>query len=206
MLEAGTSSPLIAIVDDHRDVRTTLGKGLERYGYRVHPLMDGTDLLESLEYLRPDCILLDIRMPGLDGLSTIDRIPAHLRHIPVIIFTSHGDVESAVQAMKKGAADFIEKPATFEIIVEKIKASLASSLPSIEKSQTVARARALISELTKRENQVIRLACTGLRNKEIAEQLGIGPRTVEFYRFHAIRKLGESNLLKLAKILEAAGT
>lgn len=204
MPEAGTRAPLIAVVDDQREVRTTVRRGLERYGYRVHPFMDGADLLEALDYLRPDCILLDMRMPGLDGLSTIIRIPPHLRHIPVIFFTSHGDIPLAVEAMKNGAADFIEKPATFEAIVEKIEAGLASRLPSVEKSRSADQARELISELTKRENQVIQLACAGLRNKEIAEQLGLGVRTVEFHRFQAIRKLGESNLVKIARIMEAA--
>lgn len=196
--------PLIALVDDQRDVRTTVGKGLERHGYRIHPLIGGQDLLETLEYLEPDCILLDVRMPGMDGLSTLARIPPERRHIPVIFFTSHGDVPLAVEAMKNGAADFIEKPSTFETIVAKIEAALLASKPSVEKSRSAAQARELVSDLTKRENEVIRLACKGMRNKEIAEQLGIGVRTVEFHRFQAINKLGESNLLRVARIFEAA--
>ncbi len=204
MLELEMPAPLIAVVDDQRDVRTTVRRGLERHGYRVHPFIDGTDLLEALDYLRPDCILLDMRMPGLDGLSTIAKIPPHLRHIPVIFFTSHGDIPLAVEAMKNGAADFIGKPATFETIVRKIEAGLVSRRPSAEKSRSVVKARELISELTKRENEVIRMACAGMRNKEIAARLDIGARTVEFHRFQAIQKLGESSLLKVAKIIEAA--
>jgi FixJ family two-component response regulator len=201
---AEIAAPLIAIVDDQRDVRTTVGRGLERHGYRVHPIMGGADLLEALEYLEPDCILLDVRMPGLDGLETLARIPPERRHIPVIFFTSHGDIQLAVQAMKNGAADFIEKPSTFEAIVAKIEAALLARQPTVEKVRSAAQARGLLAQLTKREHEVIRLACTGMRNKEVAEQLNIGVRTVEFHRFQAINKLGESNLVKVARIFEAA--
>ncbi|QDH33916.1 response regulator [Porphyrobacter sp. YT40] len=204
MSKTESEAPLIAIVDDQRDVRTTVSRGLEQHGYRVHPFVGGADLLEALEYLEPDCILLDVRMPGLDGLSTLARIPPARRHVPVIFFTSHGDVPLAVEAIKNGAADFIEKPSTFETIVRKIKAAMLASRPSVEKSRFAAQARELLADLTQRENQVIRLACTGKRNKEIAEELNIGVRTVEFHRFQAIHKLGESNLLKVARIFEAA--
>lgn len=204
MPEPETSAPLIAVVDDQRDVRTTLGRGLERHGYRVHPIMGGPDLLEALEYLQPDCILLDFRMPELDGLATMKRIPPHRRHIPVIFFTSHGDIPLAVEAMKHGAADFIEKPSSFETIVQTIEKALVSSRQSVEKNHSADQARERIADLTKREDEVMRLACTGLRNKEIAEKLNIGVRTVEFHRHQALQKLGEPSLVNIARIFEAA--
>lgn len=204
MPEPDRIAPLIAIVDDQREVRTTVGRGLEQFGYRVHPFMGGEDLLEALEYLRPDCILLDLQMPGLDGLATMDRIPPQCRHIPVIFCTSHGNVPLAVEAMKNGAADFIVKPSTFEIVVSKIEAALLSSRPSIEKHHSADQARALLAVLTKREDEVMRLACEGLRNKEIAERLNIGARTVEFHRHQALHKLGETNLVIVARIYDIA--
>lgn len=197
-------APLIAVVDDQRDVRTTVGRGLERFGYKVHPFMGGTDLLEALEYLEPDCILLDVRMPVLDGLDTMKMIPEDRRHIPVIFFTSHGDIHLAVEAMKSGAADFIEKPAPFEMIVQKIEAALSSSRPTVERNHSADQARKQLAELTKREDEVMRLACAGLRNKEIAEQLNIGVRTVEFHRHQAIHKLGEPILVNIARLYQIA--
>ncbi len=197
-------APLIAVVDDQRDVRTTMCRGLERYGYKVHPFVSGADLLEALAYLQPDCILLDVRMPELDGLATMERIPQHRKHIPVIFFTSHGDVSLAVEAMKNGAADFIEKPASFETIVQKIEAAVSARRPVVETTQSAGQVRRLLAMLTKREDEVMRLACSGLRNKEIAEQLGIGVRTVEFHRHQAIKKLGESSLLNIARIYQIA--
>lgn len=143
-------------------------------------------------------------MPGLDGLATMSRIPPRRRHIPVIFFTSHGDVPLAVEAMKSGGTDFIEKPATFQVIASKIEAAMLSARPSAGKSQSADQARKLLAQLTKREDEVMRLACEGLRNKEIAERLKIGVRTVESYRHQAIHKLGEPNLINLAKIYETA--
>lgn len=198
------SGALIAIVDDQRDVRTTISKGLERHGYRIHPFASGADLLEALEYLEPDCILLDFRMPVLDGMATMKAIPPHCRHIPVIFFTSHGDVALAVEAMQNGARDFIEKPGTFATIIAKIEAALISSKPLVEKSHSASEARDLIASLTKREHEVMRLACDGMRNKEIADTLNLGVRTVESYRHQAIQKLGESKLINIAKIFQSA--
>jgi FixJ family two-component response regulator len=204
MSEPERPGPLIAVVDDQRDVRTTIRRGLERYGYRVHPFLGGADLLESLEYLQPDCILLDFRMPELDGLATLQRIPPQRRHIPVIFFTSHGDIPLAVEAMREGAADFIQKPGSFEVIVQKIEAALLLSRPSLEQRNSADQARERIADLTRREDEVLRLACSGMRNKEIAVKLNIGVRTVEFHRHQALQKLGESNLVNIIRIFEAA--
>lgn len=198
-------TPLIAIVDDHRDVRTTIGRALERHGFRYHPFASGEDLLEALQYLEPDCILLDFRMPSLDGLATLKAVPERARHIPVIFFTSHGDVALAVEAMKSGAADFIEKPSSFPRIIEAIERAIATRPAAAEQSLTAKEARALVSSLTAREEEIMRLACDGNSSKEIAEQLDLSVRTVESHRYHAIQKLGCTKLVSIARIFGAAG-
>ena len=116
----------------------------------------------------------------------------------------HGDVALAVEAMQNGARDFIEKPGTFATIIAKIEAAMISSKPLVEKSHSASEARDLIASLTKREHEVMRLACDGMRNKEIADTLNLGVRTVESYRHQAIQKLGESKLINIAKIFQAA--
>jgi two-component system response regulator FixJ len=197
-------APLVAVVDDQRDLRSTLGRGLERHGYRVHPFASGADLLDGLQYLQPDCILLDFRMPDLDGLATMKAMPKECRHIPVIFFTSHGDIPLAVEAMRCGAVDFIEKPGTFAKIVEKIDAALMSRQAVMERSHSASEARKLLAALTKRELEVMRLACQGLQNKEVATRLQLSVRTVESYRHQAMRKLGENKLVNIARILQTA--
>jgi len=204
MTASPETGPLVALVDDQRDVRTTLGKGLSRMGYRCHPFGSGHDLLEALTYLEPDCILLDLRMPGIDGLETLRSIPAEKKFIPVIFFTSHGDIPIAIRAMKSGAVDFIEKPATFEQIAEKISDALDERQPLIEVSHSAREAQEILDKLTKREREVMRLACDGLQSSEIAGQLGLSVRTIESHRYNAIQKLGDSKLINILKIFQAA--
>lgn len=198
------SGPLVALVDDQRDVRTTLGRGLARLGYRCHPFGSGNDLLEALSYLEPDCILLDLRMPGIDGMETLRAIPEDRKYVPVIFFTSHGDIPIAIEAMKAGAVDFIEKPASFEQIADKISQALDERQPVIEVSHTAREAEAMLGKLTKREREVMRLACDGLQSSEIAQQLGLSVRTIESHRYNAIQKLGENKLINILKIFQAA--
>lgn len=204
MGEASAGGPLIAVVDDQRDVRTTMSKGLSAYGFRCHPLASGQDLIDALEYLTPDCILLDLRMPGLDGIETLKMIDAKRRNIPVLFFTSQGDVPLAVQAMQSGAADFIEKPSTFTEIVAKLRSALATLNKSDTSLDTSKRARALLATLTPREHQIMSLACEGLLNKEIASRLNLSVRTVESHRGHAIQKLGDTRLVNIMKLFQAA--
>ena len=202
--EAQESGPLVAIVDDQRDVRTTIGRGLGRLGYRCHPFASGKDLLDALDYLEPDCVLLDFRMPQMDGMETLRAFPASKKHIPVIFFTSHGDIPLAVQAMKSGAVDFVEKPGTFKLIAAKIDAALSSGSTAQQQSVSMRESRQRVESLTPREQQVMVLACQGLSSRDIAEQLGLSIRTIDSHRYHAIGKLGESKLVNIMRILEEA--
>lgn len=196
--------PLVAIVDDQRDVRTTLSRGLAAFDFRCHPFSNGQDLIDALIYLEPDCILLDLRMPMMDGIETLKAIPAGRRHIPVIFFTSHGEISVAVEAMKLGASDFIEKPASFSEIADKIRKALINRSRSPSKALAVGDARRIVASLTTREQEILRLACDGLSNKQCANLLGLSVRTVEAYRLRATTKIGHSNLVKIAQIFQTA--
>ena len=204
MTDLTENGPLVAVVDDERDVRATVGRGLEKLGYRFHPFSGGQDFIDALSYLRPDCILLDLRMPGMDGIETLKSIPDTLRHIPVLLFTSHGDIPIAIEATKAGAEDFIEKPASLELISTKIDRALNARKPQREQAQSLVIARELIGQLTRREREIMELACEGMMSSEIADQLDLSIRTVETHRHNAIQKLGEDKLVNILKIFQAA--
>lgn len=204
MAEPPVDGPLIAVVDDQRDVRTTLSRGLAAFGFRCHPFGSGQDLLDGLEYLEPACILLDLRMPGLDGIETLQAIPPKRRRIPVLFFTSHGDIPLAVQAMKLGAADFIQKPSTFEEIATKIRDALASADKGGAAPFTPKQAREIIAKLTAREREIMMMASEGLMNKEIAARLDLSIRTVESHRHHAVQKIGDGRLINIVKLFQIA--
>lgn len=204
-MNTGTAEdPLVAIVDDQRDVRTTVGRGLSAHGFRAHPFASGQDLLDALEYLEPDCILLDMRMPGMDGLETLKAIPERRRGIPVVFFTSHGDIPLAVEAMRLGAADFIEKPGSFEQIASKLRAALSARAKSADQAYSGENAREIIASLTAREREIMQLASNGMQSKEIAAHLNISVRTVESHRHHAIQKIGDGRLINIARLFRAA--
>lgn len=206
-MTAGTDrAPLIALVDDQRDVRTTLSRGLAAYGFRFHPLASGGDLIEALDYLCPDAILLDMHMPGLDGVETLKAIENQCRGVPVLFFTSHGDVELAVSAMKLGAADFIEKPSTFAEIATKINAALSAKKKNLDPIYSGSQARALLAKLSSREHEILHMVIEGLSNKEIAEKLNLSSRTVESHRANAIRKIGTGQPVGIVRLFDAANT
>lgn len=204
MGEAITDEPLVAVVDDQRDVRTTLVRGLSAHGFRVHPFAGGQDLLDALDYLVLDCIMLDMRMPGLDGIETLIAIQEKRPTIPVLFFTSHGDIPLAVKAMQLGAVDFVEKPGSFEQISAKIRTALAASTRTEVAPYTVKQARELIDRLTKREREVLAFASEGLLNREIAERLDLSVRTVESHRHHAVQKIGDGRLINIIRLFQLA--
>lgn len=196
--------PLVHLVDDDEAIRRSAGFMLKTGGYRVRTYESGVELLKEARTLEPGCILLDIRMPQMDGLEVQQALQGAGVALPVIIMTGHGDVTLAVKAMKAGAVDFIEKP--FE------KASLVSALA--EGFSRLARAgkdrsradeaAVRLQALTPRERDVLAGLAEGLPNKSIAYDLGISPRTVEIHRANLMQKLGVRSLSEALRIAFAA--
>jgi len=196
--------PLVHLVDDDGAVRRSAGFMLKTSGYQVRSYESGVELLKNPGELGHGCILLDIRMPGMDGLEVQEALKDKGVTLPVIIMTGHGDVTLAVRAMKAGAIDFIEKP--FE------KATLLGAIEQgIKRLRNVEEARDLATEatvrlqaLTQREREVIDGLAKGLPNKTIAYDLGISPRTVEIHRANLMAKLGVRSLSEALRIAFAA--
>ena len=199
-----TDLRLVHLVDDDGAIRRSAGFMLKTSGYQVRSYESGIELLKTSGELSQGCILLDIRMPGMDGLEVQQALKDKGVTLPVIIMTGHGDVTLAVKAMKAGAIDFIEKP--FE------KATLLRAIDEgINRLREVAAGRDLAKEaavqlqsLTPRERDVLDGLAKGLPNKTIAYDLGISPRTVEIHRANLMTKLNVRSLSEALRIAFAA--
>lgn len=196
---------LIHFVDDDEALRHSASFMLRHAGFRVQTYADGMTFLDKVEKADFGCILLDVQMPVLDGLQVQDALNARGITMPVVVLTGHGDVSVAVQAMKAGAVDFVEKPYEKAALI----AALNTAFERIEergpRDLLEAEAKARIARLTPRESDVIERLVQGYTNKAIAEELDISPRTVEIHRAHLMEKLEVDNLSGALRIAFAAG-
>lgn len=196
---------LIFIVEDDAAARESLQALLETAGYRTAAFASGAAFLDSLGSVPGVCVVLDIKMPGLDGLEVQRRLNDSGALLPVILITGHGDVAMAVQAMKAGAVDFIEKPIGRDRL-------LRSVVRAIETGRNVRRDEEMKSEivaridcLTGRERDVLGQLVIGRPNKVAARRLGISHRTIEVYRKNVMTKMGAQSLSQLVRMAIVAG-
>ena len=197
--------PLVHLVDDDDAIRRSAGFLLKTAGYRVQTYSSGLELLKDVRSLEPGCILLDIRMPGMDGLEVQRELRDAGCLLPVIIMTGHGDVAAAVQAMKVGAVDFIEKPFEKQTLLSALEAGMERIEQDSTRSARAEEAAARLNVLTSRERDVLSGLVRGLPNKTIAYDLGISPRTVEIHRANLMDKLQVRSLSEVLRIAFAAG-
>jgi two-component system response regulator FixJ len=186
-------------------MRDSLAFVLESAGLRAKTYPSATSFLEALPLEQPTCVVTDVRMPGISGIDLLRRLTQAREPVPVIVITGHGDVPLAVEAMKLGAADFIEKPFDDEVMLSAVRAALARS--RVDDPEGVAR-RAVaerLASLSARERQVLDGLVAGQPNKNIAFQLGISPRTVEVYRANVMTKMRASSLSELVRLSLLAG-
>ncbi len=196
--------PLVHLVDDDGAVRRSVGFTLKTSGFRVNSYESGVELLKSIGDLGEGCILLDIRMPSMDGLEVQQSLKDRGVTLPIIIMTGHGDVTLAVKAMKAGAIDFIEKPFEKATLLGAIDQGV-KRLRDVEKGSDLAKeAIVRLGALTPRERDVLGGLAQGLPNKTIAYDLGISPRTVEIHRANLMTKLEARSLSEALRIAFAA--
>ncbi len=181
------------IIDDDTAVRDALSVIFELEDYTVQVFESGDSFLEDLDTRPPAPILLDIRMPGRDGLEILSELHARHYRAPVLMISGHGDIPMAVKAMKLGAADFIEKPFDGSTVVRKVTAAQQSAAGNTGLARGC-------EKLTSRECEIMQLIAAGGSSKEIGRQLGVSPRTVETHRARIMSKLGARNAADLVRI------
>ena len=196
----------IIIVDDEEAIRHSASFMLRHAGYRVKTYSDGPPLLDALaEDPKQTCILLDVRMPAMDGVTVLKTLRERGYNVPIIILTGHGDVSTAVIAMKSGATDFLEKPYKKVELISAIE----GAFDRIQEGESTLSARqtaeAKLGALTNRERDVLDGLAKGLTNKAIANEFGISARTVEIHRANLMTKLHADTLSVTLKIAFAAG-
>lgn len=194
----------VYIVDDDSMVRRSLSFSLSTAGFKTRVFSSGRDFLDEVDSLSSGCVLLDIRMPETDGLAVLEKLGPKLRRFAIVAMTGHGDVDTAVQAMKRGARDFLEKPFT-DAELTAVLAVLFQSLPGhadaeAERQSAIAR----MALLTPREHDVLQGLVAGLANKTLAGRLGISVRTVEMHRANLMSRMGARSLAEAVRIAVAA--
>jgi two-component system response regulator FixJ len=194
---------IVHVVDDDASMRDSLRMLLESSGFPVRT-HDSAGAFLAADMMDAGCVLTDIRMPQIDGIELLRRLRDLGRRFPIIMMTGEGDIAIAVQAMKAGAADFLEKPFTDDLLFDAIRRALEQAERQREIAATTAEAVSRLATLTPREREVFDLLVTGLPNKAIANVLGASPRTIEVHRARVFEKLKANNLPDLVRLMLAA--
>lgn len=193
--------PVIFVVDDDEAVRDALTLHLELAGLTVRPCASAAEFLAAADSGQPGCAVLDIRMPGMDGLALQQEMIRRGLTLPVIVITGHGDVPAAVRAFRAGAVDFLQKPFDEDLLIERIREACDRDRNERQAGVETAEVRDRMALLTPREREVMELVAQGLPNKTIARRLDIGIRTVETHRSRVLEKMGMRNASELARAL-----
>lgn len=200
---------VVHVVDDEESVRNSLAFLLSNSGFAVRTHASATAFLEVAASIRNGCLITDLRMPDINGVDLLRRLRESGAMLPAIVITGHGDVQMAVEAMKNGALDFIEKPFSDEVLIDSIGRVVELAAERARNEQAVEAVRERLASLSERETQVLRGVVAGQPNKTIAYELGISPRTVEVYRAGLMAKMQARSLPDLVRMVmdadEAAG-
>lgn len=194
-----TDNLTIFIVDDDASVRDALGLLLAVHDFRVALFADADTFLEAFKPAWCGCLLLDIRMPGMDGLSLQKKLLELGSDLPVVIMTGHGDVDSAREAFRSLAVDFLEKPLDESRLLAAIREAFARQRKSVDTAMSRNQVQRLLDGLTHREREVMERVVAGRHNREIAVELAISPRTVEVHKERMMDKLGVGSVAELVR-------
>jgi len=195
-----TSAPTIFVVDDDDAVRDSLRDLIDSVGLDVATYPSAHAFLDVYDNARRGCLVLDIRMPGMSGLELQERLNERGSSLPIVFITGHGDVPMAVEAMKRGAVDFIQKPFRDQELLDRINLAIEQNRRRREAEETMQDIAERVSSLTRREREVMDMVIQGKANKVIAIDLGLSQRTVEVHRAHVMDKMRARTLAELVRM------
>jgi two-component system response regulator FixJ len=195
-----TGKSIVHIVDDEDAVRTSLATLLEIHGFSTRVYTSGTEFLNRIDPAAPGCALIDLKMPGLDGLGLLQKMADSNIKVPVVMMTGFGEVATAVKAMKAGAVDFLEKPLDEAELLTILNRLLSDSRVTAQLEARKEQAQGRLARLTERERDVFNGLVVGKTNKMMALDLGISPRTVEIHRARVMEKLEASTLSDVVRL------
>ena len=200
-----SSMPKVYVIDDDAAMRDSLNFLLDAANFEVALFESATNFLEMLPRLDFGCVVSDVRMPGIDGIELLKRMKSLDSRFPIVIITGHGDVPLAVEAMKLGAVDFLEKPFEDDRLIGIIEAAIRQNEPAAKDEAVTQDIAARIESLSPRERQVMDGLIAGHSNKMIARNYDISPRTIEVYRANVMTKMQASSLSELVRLAMRAG-
>jgi two-component system response regulator FixJ len=197
--------PKVYVIDDDAAMRDSLNFLLDAANFEVALFESATNFLEMLPRLDFGCVVSDVRMPGIDGIELLKRMKSLDSRFPIVIITGHGDVPLAVEAMKLGAVDFLEKPFEDDRLIGMIEAAIRHREPTAKDEAVTRDIAGRIDSLSPRERQVMEGLIAGLSNKVIARNYDISPRTIEVYRANVMTKMQAGSLSELVRLAMRAG-
>lgn len=200
-----TTKGHVYVIDDDAAMRDSLNFLLDSAGFGVTLFDDAQTFLDALPGLTFGCVLSDVRMPGIDGIELLKRMKAQQSPFPILIMTGHGDVPLAVEAMKLGAVDFLEKPFEDDRLTVMIESAIRQAEPTARSEAVAQDIAARVASLSPRERQVMEGLIAGLSNKLIAREYDISPRTIEVYRANVMTKMQANSLSELVRLAMRAG-
>ncbi|MBR0731201.1 response regulator transcription factor FixJ [Bradyrhizobium japonicum] len=200
-----TTKGNVYVIDDDEAMRDSLHFLLDSSGFGVTLFDDAQAFLDVLPGLAFGCVVSDVRMPGIDGIELLKRMKAQQSPFPILIMTGHGDVPLAVEAMKLGAVDFLEKPFEDDRLTTMIETAIRQAEPAAKNEAISQDIAARVASLSPRERQVMEGLIAGLSNKLIAREYDISPRTIEVYRANVMTKMQANSLSELVRLAMRAG-
>jgi len=199
-----TSTAMVFVIDDDASVRKSLERLLDTARYKTELFKSASEFLARSVHQGPSCVIVDVRMPGLNGMDLQAALIEQSREEQLVFITGHGDIPMCAQAMKAGAVDFLPKPFQPKQLLESVERALTRSAEQRRHVSEKNHARSLLERLTTREYEVMQLVATGLLNKQVGGELGMAEKTVKTHRAHVMQKLGITSVAELMVVLQKA--